>query len=85
MGGTDSLCVRSDKRGAHNLLKLHCCDGSSEVKDTIVVRVYYSRGETGSLFRPDRTGALACKVLIIMAWSLAPYIHVILADVVSIT
>ena len=64
MGGTDSLCVRSDKRGAHNLLKLHCCYGSSEVKDTIVVGVYYSRVETVSLLRPDLTQALSCKVLI---------------------
>ena len=48
VGGTDSLCVRSVKRGAHNLLKLHCQYGSSKVKDTIVVRVYYSRDETGS-------------------------------------
>ena len=59
--------------------------GSSEVKDTIVVGVYYSRDETGSLLRPDLTQALSCKVLIIMAWNQVPYIHVILADVVSIT
>ena len=32
-------CVRSDKRGAHNLLKLHCSSDSSEVKDTIDVGV----------------------------------------------
>ena len=32
-------CVRSDKRGAHNLLKLHCSEGSSEVKDTIDVGI----------------------------------------------
>ena len=47
--GTSSLCVRSDKHGAHNLLKLHCCYCSSEVKDTIDIGVLYSRGETGSL------------------------------------
>ena len=31
------------------------------------------------------TQVLGVKFLIIMAWSLAPYIHVILADVVFIT
>ena len=31
------------------------------------------------------TQVLGVKFLIIMAWSLAPYIHVILADLVSIT
>ena len=31
------------------------------------------------------TQVLGVNFLIIMAWSLAPYIHVILADVVSIT
>ena len=55
MGGTDSSCVRSDKCGAHNLLKLHWVYDSSEVKDTIIVGRYYSRGETGSLCRPDLT------------------------------
>ena len=34
------------------------------MKDTIVVGRYYSRGETGSLYRPDLTWALLCKVLI---------------------
>ena len=32
-----------------NVLKLRCYCCSSEVKDTIVVRIYYSRSETGSL------------------------------------
>ena len=36
----------------------------------------------GLLCRPDLYSSIRC---IIMAWSLAPYIHVILADVVSIT
>ena len=67
------------------MLKPHCSESSSEVKDTISVGVYYSRGETGSSVRPDLTQALSCKVLNIMAWSCAPYIHVILADVVFIT
>ena len=67
------------------MLKLHCSSDSSKVKDTIDVGVFYSRGETESLYRPDLTRALSSKVLIIMARSLAPYIHVILADIVSIT
>ena len=33
------MSVRSDERGAHNLLKLRFSVGSSEVKDTIDVRV----------------------------------------------
>ena len=39
----------------------------------------------GRQCRPDLYSSIRCKFLIIMAWSLAPYIHVILADVVSIT
>ena len=41
-------CVRSDERGAHNLLKLHSSEGSSKVKDTTDVGVLCSRYETGS-------------------------------------
>ena len=37
------------------------------------------------LCRPDLYSSIRCKFLILMARSLAPYIHVILADVVSIT
>ena len=37
------------------------------------------------LFRPDLTQVFRLKFLILMAQSLAPYIHVILADIVSIT
>ena len=36
-------------------------------------------------FRPDLTQVIRCKLLILMAQDLVPYIHVILADVVSIT
>ena len=57
---TTSSCVRSDKRGAHNLLKLHCCEGSSEVKDTTDVGVFCSRDETRSLLRPGLTIELYC-------------------------
>ena len=40
MGGTSfASFVRSDKHGAHNLLKLYCFEDSSEVKDTIDVGV----------------------------------------------
>ena len=53
--GTSCSCVRSDKRGAHNLLKLHCVIGSSEVKDTTDVGVFCSRDETRSLLRPHLT------------------------------
>ena len=42
-------------RFQHLLLKLHCVVGSSEVKNTIDVRVFYSRDETGSWLRPDLT------------------------------
>ena len=51
--GTDSSCVRSDKRGAHNLLKLHCYGDSSKVKDTTDVGVFCSRDETRYLLIPD--------------------------------
>ena len=37
------------------------------------------------LFEPDLTQVIGVKSLIFMARSLAPYIHAILADVVSIT
>ena len=84
--GTDGLCVRSDKCGAHNLLKLHCSEGSSEVKDTTDVRVFCSRYETGSLDKTRSNYQVFISLfLILMARSQAPYIHVILADVVSIT
>ena len=84
--GTSCSCVRSDKRGAHNLLILHCVIGSSEVKDTTDVGVFCSRDETRSSVKTrSYYRALLSKVLIIMAWSRAPYIHVILADIVSIT
>ena len=39
VNGTSGSCVRSDKCGAHNLLKLHDYICSSEVKDTIDVGV----------------------------------------------
>ena len=39
------------------MLKLHCLCGSSEVKDTMDVGVFYSRDETGSLLRPDLTSS----------------------------
>ena len=47
--GTKHLCVRSDKRGAHNLLNPQCIECSSKVKDTTGVGVFCSRYETGSL------------------------------------
>ena len=50
--GTSSLCVWSDKRGAHNLLKLHNYDCSSEVKDTIDVGVSIVEFITGLLALP---------------------------------
>ena len=53
--GTRHLCVRSDKRGAHNLLKPQCIECSSEVKDTTDVGVFCSRYETGPWIRPDLT------------------------------
>ena len=56
----------------------------SKVKDILIVRVYQNRDETESLCRPDLYPSIGVNSLIIMAWSLAPYIHVILADIVSI-
>ena len=47
--------------------------------------IYQSRDETGSLCRPDLYSSTRCIIPYFMAQSLAPYIHVILADVVSIT
>ena len=68
------------------LLKPQCIECSSEVKDTTGVGVLCSRYKTGSLIRPDLTiKCLSVMFLILMARSQAPYIHVILADVVSIT
>ena len=66
------------------MLKLHCYYCSSEVKDTMDVGV--SIVEVRLSLRLDQIldRALSSKVLIIMAWSRAPYIHVILADIVSV-
>ena len=55
------------------------------MKDTLIVRVYQNRDETGSVCRPDLYSSTGVKFLILMAQSQAPYIHVILADIVSIT
>ena len=56
------------------------------MKDTTDVGVFCSRDETGScVMTRSYYQALSSKVLIIMAQSQAPYIHIILADVVSIT
>ena len=55
------------------------------MKDTWIVRIYPSRDKTVSLYRPDLTQVRGVNSLILMARSQAPYIHVILADVVSIT
>ena len=77
--------VRSDKHGAHNLLKPEVLLFRSEVKDILIVGIYQNRDETESLCRPDLYSSIGVKFLILMAWSQAPYIHVILADVVSIT
>ena len=56
-----------------------------KVKDILIVGIYQNRDETESLCRPDLYSSIGVNSLIIMAWSLAPYIHVILADIVSIT
>ena len=85
MCGTSCSCVRSDKRGAHNLLKPQCIECSSEVKDTTDVGVFCSRYETGSCETRSNYQVFIGLFLILMARSQAPYIHVILADVVSIT
>ena len=58
---------------------------SSKVKDTTVVGVFCSRYKTGSFKTRSYYQALSGKFLIIMPGSQAPYIHVLLADVVSIT
>ena len=47
--------------------------------------MYPSRDETESLLDQILTQVLGVKFLVLMAGSQAPYIHVILADVVSIT
>ena len=49
------------------------------------VRVYQNRDETESLCWPDLYSSTGVKFLILMARSLAPYVQVILADIVSIT
>ena len=67
MIGTRHLCVRSDKRGAHNLSKPQCIECSSEVKDITDVGVFCNRYKTGSLVRPD----LMYQVFI----SIIPYIN----------
>ena len=67
------------------MLKLHCSSCSSEVKDTIDVGVSIVELSLDCWLCPDPTRELSSKILIIMARSQAPYIHVILADVVSIT
>ena len=56
-----------------------------KVKDILRVRVYQNRDESESLCRPELYSSTGVKFLILMAQSRAPYIHVILADVVSIT
>ena len=80
-----ALCVRSDEHGAHNLLKLHCYRCSSKVKDTIDVGISIVEVRLDLCVDQILYQALSSKVLIIMAWSQAPYIHIILADIVSIT
>ena len=77
--------VRSVKRGAHNLLKpvVHeqvRGEGYSDMSE-------YIRVEMRLVLCVDQifTQVFGVYSLILMAWSLAPYIHAILADVVSIT
>ena len=67
------------------VLKLHCSRCSSKVKDTIDVRISIVEVRLDLCVDQILYRALSSKVLIIMAWIQAPYIHVILADVVSIT
>ena len=55
------------------------------MKDTIDVRVSIVEVRLGLCLDQILDRALSSKVLIIMARSQAPYIHVILADIVSIT
>ena len=80
-----SSCVRSGECGAHNLLKLHWLCDSSKVKDTIVVRVTIVEMRLVLCVDQVLLELYLLKSLFIMAWSQAPYIHVILAEVVSIT
>ena len=77
--------VRSDECGAHNMLKPKYYLYRSKEKDTWIVRIYPSRYKTVSLCRPDLYQVSVEYSLYFMAWSRAPYIHIILADVVSIT
>ena len=55
------------------------------MKDILIVGIYQNRDKTGSMCRPDLYSSIGVNSLSIMAWSQAPYIHVILADIVSIT
>ena len=73
------------REGRTVVLKLHCSCCSSKVKDTIDVRVLYSRYKTGSSQTRSYYELYRVKSLFIMAWIQAPYIHVILADIMSIT
>ena len=57
----------------------------SKVKDILIVGIYQNRDETESLCRPELYSSIGVNSLIFMAWSQAPYIHIILADIVSIT
>ena len=57
------------------------------MKDILISqKIYQNIDETGVL---DKTrsifSSIGVRFLIFMAWSLAPYIHVIPADIVSIT
>ena len=45
--------VRLIKRADYKTVKTRVLCSSSEVKDTMISGVYQSRGETGSLYRPD--------------------------------
>ena len=55
-------CVRSDKCGAHNLLKLHFYSCSSEVKDTIDVRISIVELSLDCWLCPDPTRELSSKI-----------------------
>ena len=55
------------------------------MKDILIVGIYQNRDKTGSLSRPDLYSSIGVNSLVFMAWSHAPYIHIILADIVSIT
>ena len=57
------------------------------MKDILISwRIYQNRDET-VIFDKTRSifSSIGVEFLILMAWSLAPYIHAILSDVVSIT